>query len=429
MLNEKLLYIIWQFKIFTKYPLATISGKPLEIIYSGDLNSDAGPDFINARIIIDGIQLAGNIEIHQKTSDFLKHAHHQDKNYHSLILHIVYEHDVDIQMPHHVEVLELKNYISNDVIQQYHSLINFKQVPSCINMWDTLDEFYIQHWLQRMLVEKLEIKYQQIQKYFDKTKDYQETFYRLFCRHLGFKINNDAFEKLAEILPLKILLRHSDNLSILEALIYGTAGFLDKAYNDKYLMYLQNEFEFLRKKYQIESIDSHIWKFARMRPANFPSLRLHQLALMIHQVPEMFHNPSEFFLQKKNIEKLHVVPQNYFSTHLTFDEDKITDKVYHFGDMSLQLIWINVIVPYLFFYGKSTGEEVFQSLALDYLEKIPAENNMIIRKFAAQKKFIRTAIESQGILHLYPEYCVQKRCADCNIGIKILGRNSGSGMR
>lgn len=418
--NETLLFTVWKFKIFNPYPLKTLTNKEVEIVCPGDLNTNSGPDFLNARVKIESIQWAGNIEIHQKTSDFLKHEHHKDKNYHSLILHVVYEHDTDIELPYPIEIIELKNFIAPSTIQQYQSLVNNVQTPACLNLWPTIDELILHNWFNRVLVERLEKKYDQLKAWFEKTKDYQECFYRLFCRHLGFKVNNDVFEKLAEKLPLKLLLKHSNDLELLEALIYGTAGFLDEAYTDHYLTQLQNEFEFLRKKYAIEPIDKHLWKFARMRASNFPSLRMHQLALMLHQVPEMFHDPARFFLNPQNMNKLHIQPKNYFSNHLTFNEDKYVNKSYQFGNTAIQLMLINVIVPYLFFYGKSIGEERYQTLSLDYLEKIPAEDNAIIRKFAHQKQYIKSALHSQALLELYPNYCEQKRCMDCSIGINLL---------
>lgn len=421
--NEQLLFIVWKFKIFSQYPLKSISGKEVEIIHPGELNKNAGPDFFNARIRIDGIQLAGNIEIHQKTSDFIKHKHQHDKNYHSLILHIVYEHDEDIDLPNNIEIVELKHFISNTTIQQYQSLINDQEKPACLNLWKDLDEIIIHNWLQRLAIERLENKYELVYSYFEKTKDYQETFYRLFCRHLGFKVNNEPFEKLGEKLPLKKLLKHADRLDILEALIYGTAGFLNKHFKDDYLTHLQNEFEFLKKKFNIEPLDEHLWKFAKMRPANFPSLRLHQLALFIHQLPQMFHDPATFFSDINNLKKIYLSPKGYFANHITFDEDKFVSKSYSFGDTAVQLILINVVVPYLFFYGKSTGDEHYQDLALEYLEKIHAEENTIIKKFSEQKSFINSALQSQAILELYPKYCQQKRCAECNIGIKIITQN------
>lgn len=420
MLNEKLLFALWKFKIFSEYPLKTISNKVVEIIFPGELNNNSGPDFLNAKVKIDNILWAGNIEFHLKTSDFLKHQHQYDKNYHSLILHIVYEHDVNIDLPNLIEVIELKNFISPKTIEQYSSLVNQPNAPTCLNLWNKIDNIIIEHWLHRLAIERLEKKFQQIQQYFQKTKDYQETFYRLFCRHLGFKVNNDTFEMLAEKLPLKILLKHSDRLDILEALIYGTAGFLNQAYKDNYLTSLQNEFDFLKKKYQIEPLNAHLWKFARMRPSNFPSLRLHQLALMIHRLPQMFTDPAAFFLNKNHLEKMHLEPQKYFSNHLTFEEDKFVSKSYSFGNSSVQLILINVIVPYLFFYAKNTGEEKYQDLALQYLEQLPPETNHIIKKFHQHKNFITSALHSQALLELYPNYCQQKRCDECNIGIKII---------
>ncbi|MCX7728800.1 MAG: DUF2851 family protein [Bacteroidia bacterium] len=421
MLNEKFLSIIWKYKIFSQYPLKSISGKSIEIIHPGELNNHAGPDFLNARIRIDNIQWAGNIEIHQNTSDFFKHQHHRNKNYQPLVLHVVYEHDIKKQIPYSTEILELKNYISDSAIQQYQHLINSKELPACLNLWSKIDELLIQHWLHRLAIERLEKKYQQLQIYFDKTKDFQETFYRLFSRHLGFHVNNDCFETLAEKLSLKLLLKHANRLDILEALIYGTAGFLNRSYKNQYLISLQNEFEFLKKKYQIEPIETHLWKFSKVRPSNFPSLRLHQLALLVHRVPEMFQDPALFFQNKKYLEKLHLKPQGYFVNHLTFEEDKTTNKIYIFGKSAVHHIIINVITPYLFFYGKNIGDEKYQSLALHYLEDIPAEINHITKKFELQKYHIKSALQSQAALELYANYCKQKRCGECNIGVRILG--------
>lgn len=424
MLNEQFLSTIWKFKIFSQYPLKTTSGKSVEIIDPGEPNHHNGPDFLNAKIKIDHLLWAGNVEIHIKASDFLKHKHLSDKNYHSLILHIVYENDVTINFPHHTEIIELKNFISDHTIEKYQYLLTTPHTPACIHQWQDIPSIIIEQWLNRMMIERLQIKTQNIQSYFEQTKNYQEIFYKLFCKHLGFKANNDQFEKIAEKLPLKILLKHSTDIHILESLIYGTAGFLNKAFKDKYLLKLQNEFEFLRKKYNIESLEPHLWKFARIRPSNFPSLRLHQLALMIHQIPEMFHDPALFFQETKNLAKLKVTPQNYFSNHLTFDEDKFTHQIYHFGESAIHHILINVIVPYLFFYGKNTGEEKYQTLALDYLEKIPSETNYIIKKFNAQKNYIKNALHSQALLQLYPNYCEQKKCTNCAIGISILNHQN-----
>lgn len=424
MLNEKLLFVVWKYRIFSQYPLKTITGKEVEVLYPGELNTNAGPDFFNARVKINNIQWAGNIEIHQKTSDFIKHHHHIDKNYHSLILHVVFEHDINIdtQLPYSVEIIELKNFISLHTIQQYKNLINSQQNPACIHLWHNLDTFIIQHWLERIAIERLEKKITQIQNYFNQTKNYQETFYRLFCRHLGFKVNNESFEKLSEKLPLRILLKHSDRLEILEALIYGTAGFLNYPYKDKYLTSLQNEFEFLKKKYNIEPLEAHLWKFAKMRPSNFPSLRLHQLALILHKLPYMFQDPADFFTNTNNLSKLYISPQGYFTNHINFNEDKFVSRSYTFGDTAIQHILINVIVPYLFFYGKSTGNDKYQYLALNYLEKVPPENNAITRKFE-NTQYITSALYSQALLELYPYYCEPKRCTECGIGIKLISHH------
>ena len=417
MLNEKFLHAVWKYALFNQEELKTISNKKIEILYCGEHNQNAGPDFLNAKIKVDDIIWCGNIEIHYKTSDFLKHQHHHDTNYSSLVLHVVYEHDKHIDN-NCIETIVLKNYIPIHVLNQYHNLSTKKEQPACTDYIDKISEFIINHWVQRMTIERLETKVNHIQDIFVKTKDYQETFYRLFCRHLGFKVNNDLFEKLSENISLNILLKNSYSLELTESLIYGCAGFLETEYTDRYLIHLQNEFSFLKKKYNIQTIQAHLWKFARMRPANFPSVRLHQLALFIHYLQDMWHNPSLFFLERKNLEKLQMKPIGYFANHLTFEEEKTINKKYRFGQVAIQNILINVVVPYLFFYGKSTGNDTYCDLALNYLESIKPEINSITKKFPHIK--LINASQSQGILQLFNFYCKEKRCAECSIGIHLM---------
>ena len=273
--KEDLLQFIWRYKLLKPVPLITVSGKEISILKAGELNRDSGPDFFNAQIKINDIILAGNVEIHLKTSDWLKHGHGEDKNYDTIILHAVYENDITLKQnsDHNVEVLELRKHIDTATILNYQNLFSNRDTLPCSKHLAKVDDLKLISWLERMTIERMEEKVSRLQVWFDLSKgDYTQTFYISLLRNFGFKINSEPFELLAKQLPVQLLLKHADNLLQLEALLLGTSGLLENQFQNKYIQTLQNEFEYLRSKYGLCPIQTEIFKFSKLRPANFPTL-------------------------------------------------------------------------------------------------------------------------------------------------------------
>lgn len=420
--NEDLLQFIWQYKLLKPLPLVSILNKPITILKYGDLNKDAGPDFFNAQIKIDDIILAGNIEIHLKSSNWLKHKHQTNKNYDNIILHVVYEYDVEIPQNtnNNVEVIELKNLIDAKTVINYTHLIESKVNLPCANQLHLVNEIQFTSWLQRMAIERLEIKTKRIYDLFNEYNgNYSQTFYTILLSNFGFKVNSLPFELLAKHLPLSILLKHADNLVHLEALLLGCAGFLDNQFEDKYINQLQNEFEYLKTKYTLTPLNRGIFKFNKMRPANFPTVRLIQFALLIHQQSIFLLNPQNY-TQLKDIKLcLELKPTHYFKNHYQLDGNEI-EKQISFGNSSKENIVINTLAPFFFFYAKKLMQPNYSDIAIDLLMQCDFEKNQKTKLFITKKQQLQNAADSQALINLYDNYCIKKQCLKCGIGASIL---------
>ncbi len=291
-IKEDLLKFIWQHKLFDPSNLITNEGNLLEVIHVGELNVNSGADFFNAKIKLNGLVLAGNIEIHVRSSDWLRHNHQTDVSYNNIILHVVYEHDKEIaqNLTNNVEVMELKNRIPSHLLSNYHTLIHSKRSLACDQGYASIPTKITTPWIHRMAIERLEKKTQDISKIFESfNNDFTQTFYTILLRNFGFKVNSLPFELLATYLPVTILLKHTDSLMQVESLLLGTAGMLEEeTFEEPYLKNLQNEYEFLKNKYKLSALQKHIYKYSRMRTANFPQLRLAQFAALIHNNASIF---------------------------------------------------------------------------------------------------------------------------------------------
>lgn len=428
-MKEELLHFIWNYKLFKPQHLLSVNGARLKIFYQGELNKDAGPDFFNARIEVDGITLVGNVEIHVNSSDWLKHGHENDNAYNNLVLHVVYRCDKTIEQnkKHNVEVLELKNYLDEKIIKKYNSLITSDGALPCFKHIKDVENLKLQSWLQRMLIERLEGKTEYVRHVFaSANNDFSQTFYLMLARNFGFKVNAEPFELLAKQLPLSVLLKHSSNLFQLEALIYGCAGFLNKPYKAKYLQQLQNEFEFLKNKYKLKELDSSLWKFLRLRPANFPTVRFWQFAMLIHKCNALFTNPEKFNTTKLLHEAISYKHEGYFSNHYKPDGKEVKT-LKGIGKNSIENIIINTMAPFLFFYGQQTGKDKFIDSAIECFENLPFEDNVKTRyflkaglKFSQRDAFGKNAAQSQGLITLFDNYCKNTRCLDCGIASSLL---------
>ena len=420
---EDFLHYVWQFRSFDYSELQTADGEKLEIINPGLLNKNAGPDFSHSKINIGDTLWAGSVEIHLKSSDWVKHNHQSDQSYENVILHVVYEHDMEIKRMDGtlLPVLALKNRISADLIRKYENLfLNLTDFP-CVAQIQHVDQLIVDSFLSRTLLERFEQKTNSLKETLSELNgNWDETFYRFMARNFGFKVNALPFELLAKAVPQNIYAKHKDNPLQIEALVFGAAGFLNDQFEEEYPQKLKTEFQFLQKKYQIKPLEVSIWKFMRMRPQNFPTIRLAQFAALIIKANHLFSK----IIDIKNVAELQALfeklPVNeYWKTHYHFKKVAIGVKT-QIGKTSVDAILLNTVALFLFAYGKYTDAQFYISRAIKLLELLPAEENAITDKFKVAGVKIENAFASQGILQLKKQYCDQKKCLTCGIGIKLL---------
>jgi hypothetical protein len=422
--TEDFIHYIWKFRLFGRDNLQTTTGESLEVFSAGLPNSDSGPDFHNARIRIGDTTWAGNVEIHINSSDWHKHNHTHDGAYKNVILHVVYRDDEPIILPdgRALPALELKERIPPDLYQRYHSLIyGSQQFIPCEASLRSVDDMTLRNWLTRVLVERLEKRSKAVTAALEKNKgDWEETFYQFLAAQFGFKTNALPFELLAKSLPQLTLAKHKNNPLQIEALVFGQAGFLEDEFRDAYPNKLKEEYNFLRKKYNLTPIEKHLWKFMRMRPQNFPTIRLAQFAALIVRSNHLFSKVldiKDVTQLKELFTRLEVNP--YWDTHYRFDaESKASSKV--LGQSSVDILLLNTFVLFLFSYGKHNQQEYFINRSLKLLEKLPAEQNNIVTNFDSVGIKVNTAFDSQALLELKNSYCSYKKCLQCGVGNKIL---------
>lgn len=421
-MTERFLHYLWKMKLFHSGDLKTSGGEDIQIIAAGEYNTDAGPDFLNARVKIAGTLWAGNVEIHLKSSDWMLHHHQSDKAYDNIILHVVYENDSSISRMDGspIPCLEIKGLFDAGLYETYQTLMQSPSWIPCERHLQKVEPITIYQWLHRMLLERLEAKIQPIFLALEENHDnWEETFYQFLAQAFGAKVNSGPFNLLARSLPVKVLAKHKNNLFQIEALLFGTAGFLDEKFSDEYPNQLRKEFNFLKKKYGLQPLKKHLWKFLRLRPANFPTIRLAQLAQLVFKSSHLFSKILETADVKSIASFFEVEPSDYWIDHYRFDKIS-SNKKKSFGDTSIDLLLINTIAPFLFVYGKLRGEEVFISRSLQLLEDIPAGKNNITNGWQQLGINGRSAFDSQALLQLRNNYCKNYRCLDCAIGHKVL---------
>ncbi len=421
---EVFLHYVWKLQLLEQNDLKTVGGEPLELQQVGLLNHHAGPDFLNARIKIGATLWAGSVEIHKKSSDWLAHKHSDDRAYDNTILHVVYEHDHAIKRASGelIPTLELKDKIPAKYVERYWKLIYNNYWIPCEPQMGQMSQLSARLWLwiDRLATERLEQKTSLVQAELKQTKNnWEETFYRLLARNFGVKQNTTSFEALAKSLPLKILTKHKQSIFQLEALLFGQAGFLTKEMKENYPLKLQKEYQYLQQKYQLKSLNVASWKFSKMRPAAFPTIRLAQLARLIHQSTHLFSKILAEDDPKQIMAFFEVELQDYWLNHYRLGEESVSRKK-SLGKATVQLILINTVVPLLFEYGKSIGNNHYKQKAMRILEQLPAEKNSIMTHWENLGIKPNSALDSQALLHLKNNYCKEKKCLDCAIGHKIM---------
>lgn len=415
-MREDFLYYLWENRLIVG-DLTTNQGIPVEVVNTGYRNTNSGPDYLEAKIKIGDQLWAGQVEIHVRTSDWLRHGHQHDNAYRNVVLHVVYEHDTSVN---DIPVLELKGHFNPSLYNQYENFVYAQRWIACERRLDEVQAFTKNAWLERMAIERLQEKAKIVERLLVANKfDWEDTLYRLLLRYFGLKVNNEAFETLASLLPFKTLLKHADQLVQLEAMLLGCAGFLSLGMEEEYPLLLQREFEVMKAKFNLISMPVNQWKFMRMRPVNFPTVRLAQLAQLIHRHGPMFSKIKEAESIESVKTMFDVKASPYWDTHYRFSvEGPSVPK--HLGEGTTDVLVINAIVPLLFCYGKFHKDERHCEKALRFLEEIAAEDNTIVRHYANRGMAPKNAMQSQALLHLYNHYCKRKRCLECSIGNILL---------
>jgi hypothetical protein len=423
-MNEDFLHHLWLFKLYQAGPHATTREEAIEIIHPGYHNTDAGPDFFNAKIKIGDTLWAGNIEIHQKSSDWFKHGHHTNKAFNNVILHVVIKHDAVATTTNGTAVSTWLMNITPSLIDNYEQLKESRQKIPCIHKIKQVDSLTINSWLERMMIEKLETKVDLIQQLLKHYKnDWDEVLYVLLVRNFGFGLNADPFEQMARQTPWRIILKNSDDLLRLEALFMGQSGFLTGLVSeDIYIQKLQKEYHHLQQKYGLSPMATHHWKFLRLRPSNFPTIRLMQLAALFHN----HHLSLDKIMKATNTQQLsamlNVSLQGYWLTH--FRPGVLSPhKIKSIGRRSAELIIINTLVPFAYAYGMLRDNEALKDQAIHWLEALPPEENAIIRQWEDHAVKANSAFQSQTLIHLTQKYCRPKRCLHCRIGHLIIAKH------
>ncbi len=421
-MKEDLLHFLWRTRRFEQTGLRSTEGEPLEIIAPGNHNTHAGPDFLDARLRIGDTTWAGNVEMHLTASEWLRHGHQTDAAYRNVILHVVMEEDQPVLRNDGTRIpcLEMRSLVPPGIAATYQRLLHNEHWIPCHNLFHSVPDMTRTLWLDRMLVERLEEKTTAIRTALEANGgDWEETFYQFVARNFGLKVNAEPFEALARSLPQRILARHRDSLPQLEALLFGQSGLLPDQTDDAYPNELKKEYNFLRKKYNLTPIEAVQWRFLRLHPGNFPTIRLAEFARLVQRSAHLFSRILEVETQKHVEELFTVKLDGYWLTHYTFDSES-PKKNKSLGKDAVRLLTINTIVPFLFLYGKMRSEEAFKDKALYLLESLPPERNAILDGWQRLGVEPPTAYQTQGLLQLKNVYCDRKRCLECGIGAGLL---------
>jgi hypothetical protein len=422
---EDLFQYIWKMKLFNTNNLFTTDGEPVEIINVGTHNMHSGPDFFNSKIKIDQTIWAGNVELHVKSSDWLLHKHQHDAAFDNIILHVVYENDKPLfhSNGQAIKTLILAPHIKKEVIEKYSSFKENNSKIACEKSVSKVPSTIINTYLDSIVVKRLHAKSKQIENLLlENNNNWEQSFYLKLASNFSFKINQVPFELLARTTPLSILAKHKGNLTQLEALLFGQSGLLNNTVNDNYSSLLQNEYVFLKKKYQLNGIDSHLWKFSKMRPVNFPTIRISQFASLIHQSSHLFSKILTANTATELMQFFKISASEYWNNHYTFQQTSSVSKK-NLGLTSVENILINTVIPFVFVYGKHYGNESKCELALQLLEKLKPEKNNIISLWNSFGITAKNALQSQALIELKNKHCDEKKCLHCTIGHYLIKNN------
>ncbi len=424
-MKEEFLHYLWKYSLYDKDKLVDTDGNEIIVLHQGEYNRDSGPDFFNSRIKIAGTEWAGNVEIHTKSSHFDLHGHQADPTFNNVILHVVAENDKKVFNSKGEELLTVKIAFDPTLYEKYIFLINNHYVIACQDDISKLDSIFVRHWLSSLVIERLQNKSEFILKILSETgNDWEETFYRLLARYFGFRVNSEPFEMLARALPFRIIRKHTDNRFQIEALLFGTAGMLHEglfkeALADDYYRNLIKEYRVLSAKYSLQPIQGWLWKFSRLRPSNFPTIRISQLAALLSVSGGLFSRVLEATDINQLKELFEVSASEYWFKHFVFGK-KSREISKNAGSQATDIFLINAVIPVIFVYGQTRDNQDICERALAYLEDVDTEENIIIEEWNKSGIKAESAFYSQALIQLRNEYCKKRKCLECRIGSKLI---------
>ena len=429
---EQLLHYTWKHKLFPLKELRTSDGQCIEIVDPGLHNRNSGPDFFNAKIRIGTTMWVGNVEIHDKSSDWYLHGHDKDSHYDNVVLHVAGLLDTEVMKSNGEYVPQMQLEVPDYVLQHYDELQKTDEYPPCYKVIPELSQLIVHSWMAALQTERLEQKTDAIRKRVETCNgSWEDAYFVTLARNYGFGINGEVFEQWANSIPLNAVAHHRDDLFQIEAIFMGQAGLLEldsipayyqkEALNDGYFAKLRNEYQYLAHKFLMKPIDFKLWRFLRLRPQNFPHIRISQMANLYYQQKAGLSQlvECETLDELKRVLSSQVTP--YWETHYTFGSTSAKNEK-HLSYGSLNLLMINTAIPMLFAYGRHTTREVLCDRAFDFLEQIKAENNYIIRMWQQVGLPVKTAGDSQALIQLKKEYCDKKDCLRCRFGYEYLKR-------
>ena len=424
-MQEDFLHYLWKHKKMDVSNIKTTDKEIINVLSVGQHNFNAGPDFFNAQLQIDNQLWAGNVEVHIKSSDWFLHNHELDKAYDNVILHVVWEHDTDIFRRNNSKIptLELKHYVSKSALNNYEKLFTKSgKWINCEHDFSSVNNFEMSNWLERLYLERLERKAEDIHALLLTSKnDWESVLFKMLVKNFGLKVNGDAFLSLANSIDFSIIRKTLTNKTMLEALLFGQAGLLAQDIEEPYYSELVKEYDFLKQKFSVSNKNVTPIQFFRLRPPNFPTIRLSQLATLYHQNQNLFSKIIEINALDGFYDLFSVATSPFWESHYTFGKSskkskKVLTKAF------IDLLLINTILPLKFSYAKFQGIHIDDSI-ISLIESIASEKNSIVEKFNSLKLVSTSALQSQGLLQLKNEYCDKNKCLQCAIGSSLLHSN------
>lgn len=420
-MNEDLLQYIWKTQSFDHQNLCTTDGVYTHIFDAGIHNHDSGPDFAESRIKIGEYTWVGHVEIHYKSSEWYAHRHHTDRKYDNVILHVVWIDDksVHLETGEKIPTLELKNRVDPNLLVKSKKLLNSQTDIRCSKSINEVNTFKKLAFQSKLVIERLESKSEKTLRTFRLLdKNWENTSYQLLAEAFGLKVNRESFGLLANNTPLNYIKRMS-NLHQVLALLFGQSGLIIT--EDKYGKNLESEYRYLKHKFQLSSSQERFhWKFSRLRPNSFPTVRIARLGAFLHNEPNLFDSLIHLKTGKELLIKLNTKTDPYWSNHYDFGKKSTRDHT-QIGRGFLTTILLNVCIPLLAAYSREVDDQVYMDQAISLLESLPFENNKVTRKYDLLGFPKESASDSQAQIQLYHEYCLKKKCLSCNIGTELIG--------